>query len=134
LRQAGGTQSHIARRIRFFEIDTSHFTGQAHGRGRVGWRRRSPEQIPVVRPPNSLREKAPALRRALVEIGRPYLCSDCGLDPTVRGITLHVDHVDGNWLDNRHTNLRFLCPNCHSLTATYCVSRGRSPTGRRQRL
>jgi allantoicase len=27
LRQAGGTQSHITRRVRLFEIDTSHFTG-----------------------------------------------------------------------------------------------------------
>jgi hypothetical protein len=42
----------------------------------------------------------------------------------VRGITLHVDHVEGNWLDNRAANLRFLCPNCHSLTSTYCVPRG----------
>lgn len=30
-----------------------------------------------------------------------------------------VDHVDGNWKNNREENLLALCPNCHSLTPTY---------------
>ena len=33
LRQAGGTQAHIGRLLKQFEIDTTHFTGQAHLRG-----------------------------------------------------------------------------------------------------
>jgi hypothetical protein len=35
-------------------------------------------------------------------------------------ITLHLDHVNGVSNDHRLENLRFLCPNCHSQTATYC--------------
>lgn len=134
LRQAGGTQAHIARRIRRFGIYTSHFTGQAHQRGRAGARRRPWSAILVVRPDGSLREKAQALRRALVEFGRPYLCDRCGLDPVQTPLTLHVDHVDGEWLDNRPENVRFLCPNCHAMTPTYCVPRGAVAQRERQRL
>jgi predicted RNA-binding Zn-ribbon protein involved in translation (DUF1610 family) len=123
LRQAGGTQSHIAKRIRHYGIDTSHFTGQSHERGKLGTRRRTAQQVLVVRPEGSLRETPAALRRALVEIGRPYICAHCGLDPREVPLTLHVDHVNGDWLDNRAENVRFLCPNCHAMTPTYCVPR-----------
>ena len=34
-------------------------------------------------------------------------------------LILHVDHIDGNYLDCRPRNVRFMCPNCHSQTATW---------------
>jgi 5-methylcytosine-specific restriction endonuclease McrA len=49
-------------------------------------------------------------------------CSQCGwkeVNPVTRKVPLTVDHTDGN-SDNTHpSNLKVLCPNCHSLTPTY---------------
>jgi predicted RNA-binding Zn-ribbon protein involved in translation (DUF1610 family) len=134
LRQAGGTQAHIARRIRQLEIDTSHFTGQAHARGSVSTRRLTASLVLVVRPEGALRQKPPVLRRALIEIGRKYVCEQCGLDPRVVPLTLQIDHINGDWLDNRAGNLRFLCPNCHAMTPTYCVPRGAVAQRQRQTI
>jgi hypothetical protein len=57
----------------------------------------------------------------------PYSCAICGI-VTWRGISisLHLDHINGNPTDHRVENLRFLCPNCHSQTDSYCGKKNRS--------
>jgi Zn finger protein HypA/HybF involved in hydrogenase expression len=50
-----------------------------------------------------------------------YKCSICNLvEWQGQKLSLHLDHINGVNNDNRLENLRFLCPNCHSLTDTYC--------------
>lgn len=50
-----------------------------------------------------------------------YKCSICNLvEWQGKQLSLHLDHINGINNDNRLENLRFLCPNCHSLTDTYC--------------
>ncbi|MER5870871.1 HNH endonuclease [Streptomyces sp. NPDC002044] len=127
----GGHHTHIGRKVKTFNIDTSHFTAPVRTeRMRDNRRRRSAEEIlRVVHSPTVTRVGNARLRRALMEIGREERCSLCGLPPAWLGepLPLEVDHVNGDWRDNRADNLRFLCPNCHSTTDTY---RGRAK-GRR---
>lgn len=49
-------------------------------------------------------------------------CCECGwskINPYTNTLPLEIDHIDGNSENNSEENLRLLCPNCHSLTATY---------------
>lgn len=121
-RQAGGTQAHIGRRIKAFGIDTSHFTGQAHSRGKKFPSKLSADEILVQRPADAKRLPGRRIRRSLAELGRPERCEGCGTGPEWLGrpLTLEVDHISGDWSDNRPGNLRLLCPNCHATTDTYC--------------
>lgn len=51
-----------------------------------------------------------------------YKCTQCGwgeVNPSTNKPILAVDHIDGNWKNNDHTNLRVICYNCHTLTLTF---------------
>lgn len=51
---------------------------------------------------------------------RGYKCEMCLISSwNNKPITLELDHIDGNNRNNVKTNLRLLCPNCHSQTPTW---------------
>jgi len=123
IKQAGGSHFHMSKRIRKLGLDTSHFTGQGHSKGKsLPDRRRTPDEILVLRHSLGTRERPHLLRRALRDLGVEAVCARCATVDMWLGkpLTLHIDHINGDSLDCRSVNLRFLCPNCHSQTSTYC--------------
>jgi hypothetical protein len=109
-------------------IDTSHFLGQAHQRGRPNSAAKSADEV-LVKRHGGRRTKTAVLRRALKEVGIPEQCDECGTGPKWFDLpmTLEIDHVNGDRNDDRRENLRLLCPNCHAVTSTWCRGgRGRT--------
>ncbi len=71
------------------------------------------------------------LRKVLTEV-RGYKCECCGItEHNNKPIVLQVDHVDGNAGNNMPSNLRLICPNCHSQTKSY--GGGNKGNGRKAR-
>lgn len=113
----GGSYLVIHKAVKKWNIDTSHFTGQAHSKGKkLSPRRAIEDYLSNNFPINSNR-----LRKRLIQekILLP-VCSGCNNDSWLNNpIPLELDHVNGDNNDNSLSNLRLLCPNCHALTPTY---------------
>ena len=123
LKITGGSQTNIALYIRQYGLDTSHFLGKGSNRGkqhRGGPDKKSPEEI-LVKVERLRPETVHRLRRAMIEGGIPYECAGCGNVGEWRGkpLGLQIDHINGDRMDNRRENLRFLCPNCHAQTPNF---------------
>jgi HNH endonuclease len=121
LAPAGGSYKLFHARVKKMGLDTSHFTGQGHLKGKENmWHPKIPLEEILVR--NSKYHNTSGLRRRLVKEGfLENKCSRCGIDNWQgEELSLHLDHIDGDNSNNERDNLRLLCPNCHSLTPTYC--------------
>ncbi|RAJ69738.1 HNH endonuclease [Streptomyces sp. Amel2xB2] len=121
LPQSGHVQARVKESIKAQGLSTAHFTGQGHNRGRPAANRKTADEILRRLPGDAPRPKRPQLVRALEEKGVEYECRLCGTGPVWRGkrLVLEIDHVNGDPRDNRLGNLRYLCPSCHSQTATH---------------
>lgn len=62
------------------------------------------------------------LKNRLINEGlKENRCEICNItDWLGKPMTMHLDHIDGNSHNHKYENLRLLCPNCHSLTDTWC--------------
>lgn len=64
----------------------------------------------------------PKLKKRLLREGYlQYHCNLCKISEwNGKEVSLQLDHINGNPKDHSFSNLRLLCPNCHSQTPTWC--------------
>jgi hypothetical protein len=115
----GGAIQSITKKVINYGLDTSHFKGKSWYKGEASNKKLTAIDILVY----GKERQSSILKRALLEIGVEFKCSVCNIVEWMgQVLSLQIDHKDGDRKNNKEENIRFICPNCHSQTKTYCFN------------
>lgn len=120
LREAGGNYEQIKKYIAEYGLSTKHFKGRGWNAGLRGiGKPRIPLHEILVR--NSSFQSYKLKKRLFKASLKKPRCELCGWAIVAPGgyLPLELGHINGDRHDNRLSNLRILCPNCHSLQPTH---------------
>lgn len=117
----GNMISPVKRLVKYYDINTSHFNASlaaARNRKILNNISKPNEEVFIE---HSTLHRASIKRRIINGNLISYKCRDCNNIGTWndKEIILELEHINGINNDHRLENLCFLCPNCHSQTATY---------------
>lgn len=123
-----GNYRSINKHIKRLELDTTHWTGLGHLKGKEHLHKKSRSLKEILVKDSDYvgisRLKTRLLRAGLLK----KVCIQCGMGDEWNGekLVLQIEHRNGVYNDHRLSNLGLICPNCHSQTKTY---RGRNKKG-----
>lgn len=117
---AGGNYSTLRRKLKENNISIEHFTGQGWNKGKNFKPFSKSYDLKDVLIKDSCMASHSLRKKLLREGVFKNICSECGITEwNGKSITCELDHINGVNNDNRLSNLRILCPNCHSQTPTF---------------
>lgn len=125
LENKGGNINTVKRRIKKENINIPHIkTGRDHNSGKIYLQQRISKECALnkIFIENSYTSKNTVKKLIKRYNLKKYICSECNLTNNWndKPLSLQLDHINGINNDNRVENLRWMCPNCHSQTETYC--------------
>ena len=120
MRVNGGNFTTLKRRIKAHNINNEHWLGYGHLKGRQAYNKGQGPPLEEVMVKDSSYSRS-SLKRRLVDEGVLKNRCPCGQETRWKKQTLVLvlDNTNGLKNDHRLENLRLLCPNCNSQTATF---------------
>jgi len=120
VRPAGGNYKTIKSKLKKWNIDYSHFTGQGWN---VGLKFKPMKKRPlseILIKDSDFISTYHLKERLFNESIKEKRCESCNLTEWLgKPIPLELNHINGDNTDHRLENLDILCPNCHAQTPTY---------------